>query len=116
VRSPSTQAAGAATLSLSLGTAAAAGLHAPDWVWIATGIAAGVCLAVAVGLYLAPRRKDGAPPAGIKAGHGIRAGGNIEADAGIEAGQGIEAGGDIQAGALNRVDLFPEPQRGMRRR
>jgi hypothetical protein len=36
VRSPSTQAAGAATLSLSLGTAAAAGLHAPDWIWIAT--------------------------------------------------------------------------------
>lgn len=52
MHSPSTRTAGVAAVSLSLGTAAAAGLHAPEWVWIVTGVAAGVCFVVAVLHYI----------------------------------------------------------------
>ena len=52
MRSPSTRTAGVGAVGLSLGTAAAAGLQAPQWVWIVTGIAAGACLVTALGLYL----------------------------------------------------------------
>src|ERR1700757_4724328 len=52
VRSLSTRTAGVATMGLSLGTAAAAGLQAPRWVWVVTAIAAAICLVTAISLHL----------------------------------------------------------------
>jgi hypothetical protein len=61
---PSTRTAGIAAVSLTLGTAAAASLHAPEWVWIATAVIAGVCMAAAVTLYVLVDRR-GAVASGV---------------------------------------------------
>lgn len=44
-------------MGLSLGTAAAGGLRAPEWVWIATAIVAGLCAVFAVWHYFMVDRK-----------------------------------------------------------
>jgi hypothetical protein len=118
MRSPSTRTAGVGAVSLSLGTAAAAGLHAPEWVWIVTAIAAAVCLVIAVGLYVLVDRpaKTGRRPTGsIRAGHAIKAEGSIEAGSDIEAGWWIDAGGNIHAGGeksqADRLALLREQHR-----
>jgi len=108
MRSRSPRAAGAATLGLTLGAAAAAGLHAPDWVWIAAAIAAAVCLVVAGALYLLDARPHTSSPSGITAGGDITAGRSIESDSGIQAGGSIEAGSDIKAAVPDRMDLLRE--------
>lgn len=64
MRLPSARSAGVAVVGLSLGTAAAAGLHAPEWVWVVTAIGAGACVLAAPVLYIL----EGRSPAKAKRG------------------------------------------------
>jgi hypothetical protein len=55
-------------MAVGLGTAAAAGLNAPEWVWIATTIVAGLLLVAAIVLYVSGKRTSKDPGSTLESG------------------------------------------------
>lgn len=96
-------------MGMSLGTAAAAGLQAPKGLLIATAIAAGVCLAVAIRSHSLeggrPIARTSEIRGNIKAGHGIRAGDDIETGGTLEAGWGSRLEGAFGPAHLSAASM-----------
>lgn len=91
--------------ALTLGTAAAAALGAPPWLWIGVLAVALLCAGAAADQHLNPRVPETPSEATGRAGYDVRVGGNIE-PSGAQAGRGVGAGGDIQGAPTDRIDLL----------